>query len=468
MREIFLKKLKTDSADLEEEQIELEIENYDAMSAKILNGVVSRHPDLEIFDTEITRLYEYKARIAAMKPTSDIAWLKVNSSPLIKELQTIINEWIERYTRFLYDNNMQQLNNIQSFIKEVQDGIKTLPKDLKTDRDKTLLTKVMTHLRDVNQINKNTNERFPQLRETILLLKKHNVDVSVSKGVDLLVTIENARTELEDTADNALGPVKEAILPLQSKESDNVKLSVRNSALKVLDYRLEFQAALPYSVQDTSPELVKKSYDKISEYYTKTCEMEESAKQLQVLEQLFELQRTKQKELEACKNELVQLKQMWDLISIIDGQFESWKETLWDNIDADNLEQLLKNMKTNQTNPLLPQNKEIKNYKAFMALNDRVKNMDTIRPLIQQLHSPFMQPRHWKKLNGICGKTVNRNDPKFCLRDIIDLELYKFSEDVNELVEGAQKEAGIEKKLNNIIKTWDESTVLTFKPYKDT
>ena len=34
-------------------------------------------------------------------------------------------------------------------------------------------------------------------------------------------------------------------------------------------------------------------------------------------------------------------------------------------------------------------------------------------------------PRHWKKLNGICGKTVNRNDPKFCLRDIINLELYK-------------------------------------------
>jgi dynein heavy chain len=79
-----------------------------------------------------------------------------------------------------------------------------------------------------------------------------------------------------------------------------------------------------------------------------------------------------------------------------------------------------------------------------------------------------MQPRHWKKLNGICGKTVNRNDPKFCLRDIINLELYKFSEDVNELVEGAQKEAGIEKKLTNIISTWDESTVLCFKPYKDT
>jgi len=159
---------------------------------------------------------------------------------------------------------------------------------------------------------------------------------------------------------------------------------------------------------------------------------------------------------------------MWDLISIIDGQFEAWKETLWDVIDADNLEVLLKAMKTNQTAPNLAQNKEIKNYKAFQALNDRVKNMDVIRPLIQQLHSEFMQPRHWKRLNGICGKNVNRSDPKFCLRDIIDLELYKYAEDVNELVEGAQKEASIEKKLNIIINTWNDSTVLSFKEYKDT
>jgi dynein heavy chain len=79
-----------------------------------------------------------------------------------------------------------------------------------------------------------------------------------------------------------------------------------------------------------------------------------------------------------------------------------------------------------------------------------------------------MQARHWKRLNGICGKIVNRNDPKFCLRDIIDLELYKFSEDVNELVEGAGKEQKIETKLGQIIKTWDDSCILHFKPYKDT
>jgi len=230
----------------------MEIENFDAMSVKILEGVVTKQPALEVFDAEITRLYEYKSRIANMKPSADIGWLKVNSQPLIKELQSIINNWIDRFTSYLYENTTKQLANIQGFIKNVSSGIKVLPKDLTTDRDKQLLTKVMTHLRDVTQIKDQTVERFPILRDTIQLLKKHNVDVSVSKGVDLLVTIENNKTELNDTADNALGPVKEAILPLQSKESDNVKGRVRDFQIKVLDYRQEFQSALPYGKQETN------------------------------------------------------------------------------------------------------------------------------------------------------------------------------------------------------------------------
>ncbi len=78
VRDIFLEKLK-EREDLEEDQIEMEIENFDAMSVKILEGVVTKQPALDVFDAEITRLYEYKSRIANMKPSADIGWLKVNS-----------------------------------------------------------------------------------------------------------------------------------------------------------------------------------------------------------------------------------------------------------------------------------------------------------------------------------------------------------------------------------------------------
>jgi hypothetical protein len=47
-----------------------------------------------------------------MKTTVDIGWLRVNSTPLIRELQKTVNEWIEAYTSFLLTNTMREISNI--------------------------------------------------------------------------------------------------------------------------------------------------------------------------------------------------------------------------------------------------------------------------------------------------------------------------------------------------------------------
>lgn len=157
---------------------------------------------------------------------------------------------------------------------------------------------------------------------------------------------------------------------------------------------------------------------------------------------------------------------MWDLVSLIDFQFEAWKGTLWDNIDTEVLMQLVKEMQTKQCNPQSAQNKDIKNWKTFLALNDRVKNMNTILPLINSLRSPFMMDRHWKKLETITGKPVDQKSKTFCLENLVELDLFKYAEEVNEIVDGAAKEAKIETKLNVIAKVWEESA-FEFKEYKE-
>jgi dynein heavy chain len=65
--------------------------------------------------------------------------------------------------------------------------------------------------------------------------------------------------------------------------------------------------------------------------------LEEEAKTLNNLETLFDMQKSSYKALKDCRNDLQNLKQMWDLIALIDFQFETWKSTLWDKIDTDNL-----------------------------------------------------------------------------------------------------------------------------------
>lgn len=78
-----------------------------------------------------------------------------------------------------------------------------------------------------------------------------------------------------------------------------------------------------------------------------------------------------------------------------------------------------------------------------------------------------MQERHWKKLMRITQKSINFNAPNFCLEDLIKLQLYKYSEEVTELVDSAQKESKIENKLGQIEKVWEEQK-FEFKEYKET
>ena len=147
---------------------------------------------------------------------------------------------------------------------------------------------------------------------------------------------------------------------------------------------------------------------------------------------------------------------MWDLIALIDLQFDSWRSTLWDKIDTDLLMTLIKDMQTKQCNPTQPSNKDIKSWRAFMALNERVKNMNIILPLIASLHSPYMLERHWRRLETkIVKKSIPFSSPSFCLADLISLEMQKVAEEVTELVDSAQKEDKISKKLEGIKLIWE-------------
>jgi dynein heavy chain len=256
--------------------------------------------------------------------------------------------------------------------------------------------RVMTHLRDVKMIKDRTHAEIEPMKQVIALLKKHNVKMEE----DFLVKLENNKTALSDVSEKALGPVKEAILPLQNKEATNIKDRLRKFEIKVAEFRQDFQKHCPYNIANSSPEIIEESYRVIGEYYLKTLEMEEEARDLNNLETLFDMQKSTYKHLKDCSLELVSLKQMWDLIALIDYQFESWKSTLWDKIDTDNLTRLVGEMRTGQCNPQAPQNKDIKTWKSFTNLGERVKNMNTILPLITELHSKFMMDRHWKKLMG--------------------------------------------------------------------
>lgn len=214
------------------------------MAEKILEGIQTKKPALEVFDETITSLNRTRDDINALKHRVEIGWLSINASPLIKELQNTVDEWISCYTSFLLSNTIAEIKNIEAFIEDVSEGIKVIPKSADSKADKEILMRVMTHLRDVKMIKDRTHDEIEPMKQVIGLLKKHNVKMEE----DFLVKLENNKTALADVSEKALGPVKEQILPLQNKEATNIKDRLRKFEIKVAEFRQEFQTNCPYNI----------------------------------------------------------------------------------------------------------------------------------------------------------------------------------------------------------------------------
>lgn len=83
---------------------------------------------------------------------------------------------------------------------------------------------------------------------------------------------------------------------------------------------------------------------------------------------------------------------MWDAVSMVNYQYNDWKGKPFRQIKADFLLESNKVLANQLKN--LP--KEVKNFKGYNAIVEKVKNMSVVLPLVSALHSEFMEDRHWK------------------------------------------------------------------------
>ena len=111
---------------------------------------------------------------------------------------------------------------------------------------------------------------------------------------------------------------------------------------------------------------------------------------------------------------------------------------------------ILKNLRAmGNDNPVM------KGWQVFRDIEESIRNMGVVLPLMNDLHNPSMRPRHWAMLARTCSvKTIDPSNPKMQMNDIMQLNLHLFVDDVSEIVETAQKELKIETKLAAIEKNW--------------
>jgi dynein heavy chain len=112
---------------------------------------------------------------------------------------------------------------------------------------------------------------------------------------------------------------------------------------------------------------------------------------------LYDLPVVEYNETKATREELGALKRMWDFKANVANVFSDWKTQLWNEVDTEALgdqnKGILKNLRgMGNDSPVM------KGWQVFWDIEEAIRNMGVVLPLMNDLHSPSMRPRHWAML----------------------------------------------------------------------
>jgi dynein heavy chain len=154
------------------------------------------------------------------------------------------------------------------------------------------------------------------------------------------------------------------------------------------------------------------------------------------------------------------MKTLWDHIDVCQKKFESFMTNKWIETQPFEMEDEVKKLMK-----ALKDMKVDKKANAYAGVLEEIKKWLVFLPLIAELADQAMRDRHWEDLKKKVGKqfTIDEN---LLLKDIYDLELGKFQEDVEEITDQARQEAKMEKTLNKLEELWKD-VVFEFQAHKD-
>ncbi|TMW58214.1 hypothetical protein Poli38472_011802 [Pythium oligandrum] len=447
--------------------------------------------DLRAFEEKIHFFLALQNEISESKHVKDVGFVRVNSLPIKQALSTWVTKWIYMFTQYLHDRVVNQLLWLDQFMARVNIGLEqelsesASDSKLETDKEKSALMQCMHFIRDVRRLmREDILVNFSPLREIVMVLKQNGIalDMSYVGKDNVLVFLEQAPFRWENMV-NKTFKKKEVIQPLQSQMVESIRNEIADFHRRLLVLKDDFHTAAPFAAPvATATVNVEEAYANLDAYNLKLVTFEQEAARLIELEDMFELAPSKNDILAVVRRDLVLLKQVWDLVSLQDAVYLRWQQLVWMELqtdalmdEADALERLRKTL------PL----SRVKEWPIYQFLAQKAHQMVTVLPLVKHLHSPVMRERHWKSImvltrkhfdlssiqatpsGGSIGMTSSGSGGNNVLRleEVLKLELHRFVNEVNELVEVASREFKIEQQLQAIETTWNTLT-LEFVPYK--
>ncbi|XP_035168476.1 LOW QUALITY PROTEIN: dynein heavy chain 17, axonemal [Oxyura jamaicensis] len=392
-------------------------------------------PPLQLFKQEIDSCEALCEEVSGFANTCVFGgWLQSDCRPFKQALLSAIRRRglvLKQYLTNLVTSSLQEL---EGFIKEATAG---LSKPVE-EGDYDGLVEVMGHLMRVKDRQATTDGMFEPLKETIALLSTY--------GEEMPEEIHLQLQELPEHWDNTKKlsfRVKQNVAPLQTNEVNIIRRKCQQFEVQQQAFREKFREKAPFLYTDPDP------YKSLNKQQKSIAAMEIEVAALSKSAGLFEVAVPEYKQLKACHREVRLLKQLWDMIVLVNTSIDDWKTTRWKDINVEQMDIDCKKF----SKDIRSLDKEMRSWDAFTGLDNSMKNMITSLRAVNELQNPAIRDRHWHELMQATKVNFTMSEDT-TLADLLQLNLHKFEDEVRGIVDKAVKESGMEKVLSTLNTTW--------------
>ncbi|XP_066237508.1 dynein axonemal heavy chain 17 isoform X2 [Saccopteryx leptura] len=392
-------------------------------------------PSLTQFQQQIDsyeKLYEEVSRCENTKLFS--GWLQCDCRPFKQALLNTIKRWSFMFKRHLSNHVVSSLDDLEAFMKVSRTG---LTKPLK-EGDYDGLVEMMGHLMKVKERQVVTDTMFEPLKQTIELLKTYGEEMPEETHVKL----QELREQWTNTKKLAI-QVKQNVAPLQANEVNILRRKCQQFELKQHVFREKFRQEAPFTFSSPEP------YKSLDKQQKSIVAMEGIMEGLCKSGSLFEVSVPDYKQLKACRKEVYLLKELWDMIVMVNTSIDDWKTTKWKHINVEQMDIDCKKF----AKDVRSLDKEMRTWDAFVGLDNTVKNMITSLRAVSELQNPAIRDRHWQQLMQATQVKFEMSE-NTTLAELLQLNLHKYEDEVRNIVDKAVKESGMEKVLKVLDSTW--------------
>ena len=377
------------------------------------------------------------------------------------QIRTKAEKWKQTYGDILHGYSTKQLYAFTEKIQKLEEEVQTAPSDL------AMFKFVLGKIREIIDMQMKSELEIKDLEERYEIMMKYgvigkqteeepdnegNAEVNIALGLgekwhDLVILSKTLELRQED--------LRKQFLKMTEDDVVNFKNRTKKAWKK-------HRGSGPGS--SAAAEDLDKGLELLEDLQAEVRDMANRRAQLVSAERLFNLPNTTYPDLLEMNEELAVLEKIYELYSAYKEFRDTQSGTLWVELNMVKLNEgaddLVKRY-TRLSKSVVPKRS------VLDAVGVVVNSFRDALPLIQQLKNPAMKDRHWKDLMNVTGVKFEMNLATFKLRNLFEMELSRFADEVNKTCYKAVQELKIENSIKSVNNHWKKVSFEVAKYKKD-